>query len=1020
MTIADRLRQRLTLGAPLLPLGILFGLNAVDELDRTAFGVLIPEIRDAFHLGTDGIFAVVSLVSFFALIGQVLIGYYADRLSRVRIALLGAVVWGTTTLLSGLAPTIAFLVIFRSATGIGRAVNDPTHNSLLADYYPPEARPSVYYTHRYANSVGQFIGPLLGGALAFGFDNWRAPFLLFWIPTAVFVVVGWAKLRDPIRGGHERATMGASDETVSTEEAPPSFGEAWRILWQVKALRRIWFSLPFFAVSLFGFGAIYSIFYSDIFGLNPLARGTIAAFTEPLQLVGIVLGFRFVARLMARDPGHVLRFMALVAAITAACFIAFAFAAKLPVAIAANMLLAIPGAVIVPGIYSVLSLAIPPRARSLGFAIGALWVIPGLIILPVIGGLVDEWGVRFAIVGVVVPVYLLGGAVISSAGRFVAPDIQKVRSSTVAQAEVLAARRRGDVKLLLVKDLDVGYDGTQVLFGVNFEVDEGEIVALLGTNGAGKTTLLKSISGLVEPEAGAIIFDGQDMSYAPANEVAARGVVQVPGGKGAFPSLTVEENLKIASWLYASDPDYVREATEQVLEFFPVLRSRWEQPAGNLSGGEQQMLTLGQAFITKPRLLMIDELSLGLAPVIVQQLLEIVKAIRDRGTTIILVEQSVNVALTLAETAYFMEKGEIRFHGPTAELLDRPDVLRSVFLEGAGSIAGNGSRKTGGAQSRARRLAEIRSRSDVLRVDSISRSFGGIVAVDDVTFDLREGEILGVIGPNGAGKTTLFDLISGYLTVDSGRIHLGGRDITTLGPEARARSGLGRSFQDARLFPALTVEEAVKLSLERQVEVRDPIAAALGLPAVIDSEANVSLRSDELIDLMGLGAFRDKFISELSTGSRRIVDLACILAHDPQVLLFDEPSSGIAQRETEALGPLLLRIREATGASLLVIEHDMPLVTSIADEMLALDLGRVVVRGLPADVVRHPLVVESYLGTREDVIARSGGLRGRRKPRAGGAKKTRARGAKRKQAKPAARGRVAGNVQGTDQGRSTR
>ena len=128
-----------------------------------------------------------------------------------------------------------------------------------------------------------------------------------------------------------------------------------------------------------------------------------------------------------------------------------------------------------------------------------------------------------------------------------------MRASTVAQAEVLAARRRGEVKLLLVKDLDVAYDGTQVLFGVNFEVDEGEIVALLGTNGAGKTTLLKAISGLVEADAGAVIFDGRDMTYAPPHEIAARGVVQVPGGKGAFPSLTVAENLRLAGWLYQRD-----------------------------------------------------------------------------------------------------------------------------------------------------------------------------------------------------------------------------------------------------------------------------------------------------------------------------------------------------------------------------------------------------------------------------------------------------------------------------------
>ena len=284
------------------------------------------------------------------------------------------------------------------------------------------------------------------------------------------------------------------------------------------------------------------------------------------------------------------------------------------------------------------------------------------------------------------PVFLLGAYIIASAGSFVEADIKKVRTSAVAQAEVLAARREGKAKLLLVKDLDVGYDTVQVLFGVDFEVDEGDIIALLGTNGAGKSTLLKAISGLLPASAGAVIFDGVDMTYAPPQEVAARGVVQVPGGKGVFPTLSVEENLKIAGWLYRKEAAYLKEATEQVLEYFPVLRERWDQPAGNLSGGEQQMLTLGQAFITKPRLLMIDELSLGLAPIIVEQLLGIVRAIRDRGTTIILVEQSVNVALTVANTAFFMEKGEIRFKGPTKELLERPDVLRSVFLEGAGAM----------------------------------------------------------------------------------------------------------------------------------------------------------------------------------------------------------------------------------------------------------------------------------------------------------------------------------------------
>jgi ABC-type branched-subunit amino acid transport system ATPase component len=326
-----------------------------------------------------------------------------------------------------------------------------------------------------------------------------------------------------------------------------------------------------------------------------------------------------------------------------------------------------------------------------------------------------------------------------------------------------------------------------------------------------------------------------------------------------------------------------------------------------------------------------------------------------------------------------MEKGEIRFKGPTRELLERPDVLRSVFLEGAGAAEGegaaggpgNGSKKRAPARPRAVD-GEPRSTRPVLEVRGVSRAYGGIRAVNDVSFSLYESEILGIIGPNGAGKTTLFDLLSGFVAPDEGTVILDGLDITTTSPDARARLGMGRSFQDARLFPALSVVDTIALALERHIEVRDPLAAALNLPVVADSEKRIAERVEELIELMGLGAFADKFVSELSTGSRRVVDLACVLAHEPDVLLFDEPSSGIAQRETEALGPLLLRIREATGASLIVIEHDMPLITSISDRMLALDLGRTVVDGDPVDVVNHPHVVASYLGTDEATVNRSG------------------------------------------------
>jgi ABC-type branched-subunit amino acid transport system ATPase component/ABC-type branched-subunit amino acid transport system permease subunit len=551
----------------------------------------------------------------------------------------------------------------------------------------------------------------------------------------------------------------------------------------------------------------------------------------------------------------------------------------------------------------------------------------------------------------------------------------------------------GPAPLLSCRGVEVSYGPVQILFGVDLEVHEGEIVALLGTNGAGKSTLLRAITGLNKVGGGRVELSGRKISNLSADATARQGVALMPGGRGVFPTLTVEDNLRLASWLIRKDRKAAVSARSAATAVFPVLGQRMSQLAGDLSGGEQQMLSLAMAMVVKPRLLAIDELSLGLAPTVVAQLLEVVRNLHRDGVTIVIVEQSVNVALQLAQRAVFLEKGEVRFSGPTADLLERPDVLRAVFIAGAAPEAAAGSANgaatdegAAGADGRpAAKPARKRRKADpnarkapaadapiVLETRGLTKRFGGIRAVGGVDLALREGEILGLIGHNGAGKTTMFDCISGFLAIDGGRILMGGMDIASWPAHMRAVAGLGRSFQEAKLFPSLTVTDTIAVALERHLASRDLVAAGLRLPASTDSEATVSRRVAGLVELMNLEAYSEKLTGELSTGTRRIVELACVLAQDPAVLLLDEPSGGVAQRETEALAPLLLRVQQQTGCSIVVIEHDMPLLTSICDRMIALELGEVIASGPPARVLEDARVVESYLGTDESTIHRSG------------------------------------------------
>ena len=977
--------SNLTGGAPAYPLAVLFGLNLVDELDQAAFSVLLPNIRDSFGLSLSGVLTLVGFVTPVSLMLGMFVAYFADRGPRVKIAALGASVWAVFSVATGLALNVIHLGLARIGAALGKSVNQPTHNSLLADYYPVTVRPSIYAVHGAANPVGQILGPVTAGAIALYF-SWRIPFLLAAIPT-ILLVFATLGMREPKRGVQDRLALGATQEEAEIEETPPTLAEAWRTLFAVKSLRRVYTALPFIGASSVAMASLMSLFWADVYHLDEFQRGLIESVSQPFALVGLIVGAPLAQKLMNRDPALLLRFLGMSSILTAACIALIAMSPNVWFAVAGRFLQGGIMAVLLPGVYSIFSVVIPARVRSLGFVSAMVFIAPGVLMLVFIGAIGDTFGLRVGLL-VLMPLYIGGFLILASAAKFLASDINMVRVQSMAEQEVRKALEEGEPKLLLARGVDLAYDQVQVLFGVDMELRPGEIVALLGTNGAGKSTLLRAISGQADPSGGAIYFEGTDITHMDPVGTFGLGIVQMPGGRSVFPTLTVEEHFHLAAWSMQDDPEHVERATAEMLEVFPRLSERWNQPAGNLSGGEQQMLGLSMSLIAKPKLLMIDELSLGLAPTIVEQLLDVLRRIHAQGTTIVLVEQSINVALTVADRAYFMEKGQVRFEGPTAELLERGDILRAVFLEGAGamedadaitSVDADGDAGHPDDEVAVPRVPAVpverhidRSAPPALRVERIAKSFGGILAVRGVSFEVAPNEILGLIGPNGAGKTTVFDLISGYLPLDSGEVWLGERDVTKMGPDQRGREGLGRSFQDARIFPSLTVAENLAVSLERHLYVRDPLADALGLPIINEQEDDIKLTVDELIELMNLGAFRNKFVSELSTGSRRVVDLGMAIAHNPSVLILDEPSSGIAQKESEALGPLLQRIQRELSCALLVIEHDMTLITSISDRMLALELGAVITEGTPDEVIRDPRVVSSYLGGDIATIQRSG------------------------------------------------
>jgi branched-chain amino acid transport system ATP-binding protein len=955
-----RVRRRpARLDGPVLPL-VAFGLVALFAgIDQSAVGVLLPDIRAEFGLSLGFLTTLSAALGTVALAASLPLGYLADRTRRVRFVRAAAIGTGAAAAVQGLAPGVGALAGGRALATLAPELAKPAAFPLMTDFYPPRSRGRAFAAYYAAGQAGVIAGPLLAGALGTVF-GWRAALVTVGVAGTLAGLVAFA-VREPRRGALDRIDAGAAPDDVAVEDPPAGLAESWRIARNVVTLRRLWYATPLVAPFGLVTATILPVYLGEAFLLPAGTRGVVIALAAVAGLAGLLVAGPFTDRVLEDRPARLAGFGALAALLQAALLVVLVI---VPGAVAATlvwMAFAFLATVQLPLFFAVVSLVVPARIRGFGLQTLAPWQMLGGLVAVVVAGAAAGTGLPEGLLWFV-PLQLVAAVVIASAGAGIDRDIAAALVSSRAREEARVAGR----SLLLVRGLDAGYGDVPVLTGVDFDVDAGEIVALLGTNGAGKSTLLRTIAGAMHATTGAVVFDGRDITHGAAHDNVTRGIVLMPGGHAVFPDLTVDENLRaVVHALRIDDPDAEIRITD-ALAAFPALAVRRSTRAGDLSGGEQHMVGLAQALVARPRLLLLDEVSLGLAPAVVAGVLERVRALAAAGTAVVLVEQSVNVAVSIASRAVFLERGRVQFDGGVSELLDRPDLLRSVVL-GRGTGRAPATRRT--APARGAPVPE--DASPRLEARGVSVAFGGVDAVRDVDARVWSGEVVGVVGPNGAGKTTLLDTLSGFVVPDRGQVLLDGDDVTGWSVDRRARRGLVRSFQNAQLFPSLTVRECVAVAFERDA-VTNPWRNAVRAGGVNASERIIARRVDGVLEMLGLMPVAGLFVAELSTGMRRAVDLACTLAADPSAVLLDEPSSGMAQSEVEELGPHIERLARLTGTAVVLVEHDLPLVTSIASSVVVLDLGRVIAEGPPSVVFDDPVVMAAYLDAPVDVVARSG------------------------------------------------
>jgi ABC-type branched-subunit amino acid transport system ATPase component/sugar phosphate permease len=712
--VAFQLSRRLG-GANRWPLILLTAIYALNVADQYVVPTVFPLLKQEFGLSDSALGVLSGSYIIVVMAFSVPFGYIADRWQRTRIVSWGTAAWGATMIFTGTTWNYGSLLTGRMLLGAWDPCDNPTSQSLLADYYPTVQRSKVMSVYQVGQLVGIFLVPIAAAMAATW--GWRSAFYFLAIPAFVVAILA-RRLPEPTRGQQDRLQLGlaATAEQTSVYDTMPgrqAYGEILRCRTFVLATISSGVGSLFFG-SIGTWSPTFFIRYHDMTlaqaagAVSLLALGGLAGallsgwIADYLTYRGLRAG-RVVIGAVARLISVPLFVLTYTINNTPIMLITFTLAAACLIAPQAPMNAARAD-------------VLHPRLRGRGTALDiVVQSLCGAIAPVLVGVLADAYNLRTAFL-VLVPLMGLSGLILLMATATYVREERRLRrvvraettgvdveaddatqieerandpsdgpmpGESPAAASLRLARTWPSVEeggdLLVIEDLDVAYGQIQVIFGATMRVPAGGVHALVGRNGVGKTTLLSAIAGLVDWRVGRVIYDGLELTGVPPEQRVKLGITLMSGGRSTFPSMSVEENIWIGAFPFHADRALVGDRFDAVIDIFPMLRPRLAQSGGTLSGGEQQMVALARALMAGPRLLLLDELSIGLAPVVTRELFKVVAAIRDLGTTVVIVEQSVPNALSIADSVMFMEKGRVTDLGAAEHLGDGSSLVQMMM-----------------------------------------------------------------------------------------------------------------------------------------------------------------------------------------------------------------------------------------------------------------------------------------------------------------------------------------------------